>query len=108
MTGNFNIFSHQNSSHLHLVLKGDFDDISAHELLLTLKKNGQQVDHTFVHTNGLRKVSTFGETVFRSHASELKEIAPKIIFTGDYSSNLSFELYAAPRSATCKVPGEKA
>ncbi len=82
MAKNFKISVRRNSEDLHLKLVGDFDGISAYELLSVLKRNSNPNSKVFIHTSALREVHPFGVNVFHKNLSVLKGKSIQLIFTG--------------------------
>jgi hypothetical protein len=91
MGSEFRISVHRNDQDIHLRLAGDFDGISAHELLDALKCCGNRPSRVFVHTGSLRDIHPFGRTVFHSNLSMLKGRSMNLIFTGKKASQLAPE-----------------
>ena len=83
MATNFKISIHRNSENVHLKLIGDFDGISAHELLDVLKRNCNQISRVFIHTNCLRNIHPFGINVFQDNLNTLKIQSWNLVFTGE-------------------------
>jgi len=94
MAPNFKIFLHQNSDHLHLKLSGDFDGLSARQLIRTLKSHNGDAKNIFVHTSSLSSVHPFGLDVFKkNHPVESLTHSPKL--TGKYAG--------APAPEGCRI-----
>ena len=91
MATNFGIFVHRNSENLHLRLMGDFDGISAHELLGVLKRHSHRVSKVFIHTSCLRDIHPFGLWVFHNRLDALKGRSIEFVFTGENASQLAPE-----------------
>jgi hypothetical protein len=91
MGSEFRISVHKNDQEIHLKLAGDFDGISAHELLDVLKSCDNRPSRVFVHTGSLRDIHPFGRTVFHSNLSMLKGRSMNLIFTGQKASQLAPE-----------------
>jgi len=86
MATNFRISVHRNSENLHLRLMGDFDGISAHELLGNLKRYSHRTSKVFIHTSCLGDIHPFGLNVFHNHLDVLKGKSLELVFTGENSS----------------------
>jgi anti-anti-sigma regulatory factor len=86
MASNFKIFPFETSESLHLKLDGDFDGNSAHELLHTLKKYGNDFYQIFIDTNGLKTIHTFGKEVFQKSLGAFKNQSHNIVFIGKNES----------------------
>jgi hypothetical protein len=91
MATNFRISVHRNSENLHLRLMGDFDGISAHELLGNLKRYSHRTSKVFIHTNCLGDIHPFGLNVFHNHLDVLKGTSLELVFTGEHASQLAPE-----------------
>jgi anti-anti-sigma regulatory factor len=91
MATNFKISIHRNSENLHLKLTGDFDGISAHELLDILKRYSNRTSRVFIHTSCLANIHPFGLNVFHNHLDVLKKKSLELVFTGDNASELAPE-----------------
>jgi len=91
MATNFRISIHRNSENLHLRLMGDFDGISAHELLKNLKRYSYRTSKIFIHTNCLGEIHPFGLNVFHTHLDVLKGTSLELVFTGEHASRLAPE-----------------
>jgi len=91
MATNFKISVHRNSENLHVKLIGDFDGISAHELLDILKRYSNRTSKVFIHTSCLRNIHPFGRNVFHSHIDVLKGKSMALVFTGENASQLAPE-----------------
>jgi len=91
MAINFRISVHRNSENLHLTLLGDFDGISAHELLGNLKRYSHRTSKAFIHTSCLGDIHPFGLNVFHNHLDVLKGKSLELVFTGKHASQLAPE-----------------
>ncbi|MBW1674447.1 MAG: hypothetical protein JRJ45_12535 [Deltaproteobacteria bacterium] len=85
MATNFRISVHRNSENLHLTLMGDFDGISAHELLGNLKRYSHRTLKVFIHTSSLGDIHPFGLNVFHNHLDVLKGKSLELVFTGEHA-----------------------
>ncbi len=82
MATNFRVSTHRNSENIHLQLIGDFDRISAHQLIDVMEENCKNADMVFIHTNSLRRIHPFGCSTLHHHLSTLKPPS-HILFMGD-------------------------
>ncbi len=73
---------------MHLLLTGDFDGSSAHELIRLLKTNKSRFSKVFIHTKGLKKVLPFGKEVFKSRCDFNPSDSASIVFTGECAPDL--------------------
>ena len=83
MASNFRVSTHRNSENVHLQLIGDFDGISAHQLIDFMEKNCKSANKVFIHTNALRRIHPFGCSIFHHHLKTIKPPSMDILFTGD-------------------------
>jgi anti-anti-sigma regulatory factor len=104
MATNFRISARRHSKDLHVKLKGDFDGISAHELLAALKKYSLRSSKVFIHTGSLRDINPFGVRVFQGNLNVLTGHSLKLIFTGENASRLTPELPLAFDLTISTVP----
>ena len=58
MASNFQLFLNQNRDSLHCHLCGDFDGMSAHELIHALKKHGKDYLEVFIDTRSFLDYKT--------------------------------------------------
>jgi len=91
MATNFKISVHRNSENLHLKLKGNFDGISAHQLLDILRRYSHRTSRAFIHTSCLGDIHPFGLSVFHNHLEVLKGKSLELIFTGEHALQLAPE-----------------
>ena len=89
MAMNFKIIQLKSKNHIHLMLDGDFDGTSAHELINTLKSCGQDVSKIYINTNGLKTVHPFGQVVLHRNLSGIGGRYRKLVFSGDHGRRLS-------------------
>ena len=89
MATNFEVFVHRNSENLHIKLMGDFDGISAHELLDILRRYSNSTSRVFIHTSCLKDIRPFGLNVFQGNLDVLKGKSLKLVFTGENASQLA-------------------
>ena len=82
MASNFRLFSHRNRDSLHLQMYGDFDGNSAHEVINTLKKYGDEHEQIFIDTNDLANIHPFGITVFHRNFDTFVRKYHNLIFLG--------------------------
>ena len=83
MASNFQVFLNQNRDSLHLHMYGDFDGMSAHELINALKKQSEGSYEVFIDTGDLNKIYPFGLDVFQKQMNSLtKKNKRNLIFIG--------------------------
>ena len=91
MVRKFEISVHRNDENIHLKLAGDFDGISAHELLDVLKRYCSRSSRVFIHTSCLKSIHPFGQNVFHTNLPLLKGQSAELVFTGDNAVQLAPE-----------------
>jgi anti-anti-sigma regulatory factor len=89
MARNFKVLTKTNGRALYLSLGGDFDGISAHELIEMLKKEGANYLKIFINTTGLDDIHPFGVDVFHSYFDRLKGSPSEFVFTGENAVRLA-------------------
>jgi ABC-type transporter Mla MlaB component len=82
MASNFQIFSNQNRDSLHLHMYGDFDGMSAYELINALKKQSSDYFEVFIDTSDLDKIHPFGLDVFKKQINRPTKNKRNLIFIG--------------------------
>ena len=82
MASNFQVFLNQNRNSLHLHMFGDFDGISAYELINALKKHSQKHFEVFIDTSDLNQIHAFGIDVFQKKVNSLGKNNKNLIFIG--------------------------
>ena len=87
----FEISVHRNDENIHLKLAGDFDAISAHELLDVLKRYCSRSSRVFIHTSCLRTIHPFGQSVFHANLPLLNGQSTELVLTGDNALQLAPE-----------------
>lgn len=89
MASNFRISTRRKRNQLHLRLNGDFDGISAHQLLDVLNRNLGGACRVYIHTGGLKCVYPFGRETFHSHLNNLKRNSPGLVFLGENADEIA-------------------
>ena len=89
MASNFGIAIDKKSYGFVLKLEGDFDVISAYELIYAIKKLSEETVTISIYTNGLKSIYPSGLDVFHRHMMPLNSLSTKIVLTGDNASKLS-------------------
>ena len=84
MASNFQLFLNNNRNSLHLHMYGDFDGISAYELINALKKQNKDYFEVFIDTNDLNKIYPFGIEVFQKKLNFLTKNNRNLIFIGKH------------------------
>ena len=91
MAQDFEISVQMEGEDVHLKLKGDFDGISAHELLDALATSCAPCSQVYIHSGSLKTLDQFGLQVFHSHFDHLKGTSLDLAFTGEHASRLAPE-----------------
>ncbi len=84
MASNFQLFLNQNKDSLHFHMYGDFDGISAYELINALKKHNKGYFEIFIDTNDLNKIHAFGIEVFQKKVNILAKNNRNLMFIGKH------------------------
>jgi hypothetical protein len=95
MANNFKISVIKKSADLHIKLKGDFDGMSAHQLIGVLKNHSNTCTRIFVDTSSLKAVHLFGKNVFHKNLEFLNRRSCRLFFTGRKVSEFASYGYAA-------------
>ena len=89
MAQNFKISTHRTIDNLYIRLMGDFDGISAFELLNALWENVNSSKFILIDTYNLKKVYPFGQEVFYYNFLEMKKQRIHIRFVGPNTLQLA-------------------
>jgi len=106
MANNFKISVLKKSADLHIKLKGDFDGMSAYQLIGVLKNHSNTYTRIFINTSSLKAVHLFGKNVFHKNIEFLDRRSCRLFFTGRKASELTSYGYAA-ESTPVKPGGRK-
>ena len=82
MASNFQVFSNKNRDSLHLHMYGDFDGMSAYELINALKQQSENYYNIFIDTSDLNTIQPYGLDVFQKQINRLTKNKRSIIFLG--------------------------
>ncbi len=88
MSTNFKISKHRNGQNLHLKLSGDFDDVSALQLLSELNNGHSGIYRIIVHTSSLDSLHCSNRTIFTKYLDEISSQPCRIMFTGEYADQI--------------------
>ena len=91
MASNFRIAMHHDGGTLHFRLLGDFDGISACQLLENLKKSYSGINRVMVHAESLKTIHPFGRDVLRGRFHELNGHSTRIFFVGEKAKKIAPE-----------------
>jgi len=91
MASNFQFFSHRTKNSLHMKLYGDFDEISALELLNALTDHGNGARQIFIDTNDLSSIHPFGQEMFQKNIGNLNGQFINLTFIGKNKNSISPE-----------------
>ena len=89
MASNFKVLIHRNGDNLHLKLFGDFDSISARQLIEILKRDRRSASRIFIHTATLREIHPFGARLFREGLLSGTTDSDPLVFTGEGAAALA-------------------
>jgi len=89
MANNFKICVRKKSADLHIKLKGDFDGMSAYQLIHVLKNHSNTCTRIFINTGSLKAVHLFGTNVFHKNLEFLNHQPCLLFFTGQKASEFS-------------------
>jgi len=89
MARNFKLLTKANGGDLYVTLRGDFDGISAHELIDILKKEGTNYPKIYINTGNMDELHPFGIDVFQSYFDRLKGSSSEFVFTGQNALRLA-------------------
>jgi hypothetical protein len=70
-------------------LYGDFDEVSAFELLKALSKKGDGVSQIFIDTNDLSRIHPLGRQVFQENMGSLTKQFINLTFIGKNKDGIS-------------------
>lgn len=101
MAANFRITRIYRKNTLHLQLNGDFDGMSAMELVCTLKEVSSGLKEIYIETESLDSISEFGRKVFHKNLSMTAFPLKKLTFIGNRCGQI------APKGANCIESGKK-
>ena len=90
MAKNFRISSREKDNHtVRILLQGDFDGTSAHELINLLKKYGADDQKVAIDTQGLKNIHPYGVDVLVVRLKSLRRARAGIVFTGRFKSRFT-------------------
>lgn len=95
MAANFWITRIYRKNTLYLELNGDFDGMSAMELLCALKDISSGLKEIYIETEALDSISAFGREVFHKNLFMTAVSLKKLIFIGSRCGQI------APKGANC-------
>ena len=98
MAANFRIQIRKRNNDLYMDLKGDFDAISAYQVLKTLKRHYNGNEKVYMNTEKLRRISPFGVRVFHSDLHTTGCQKKNINFIGEPRIYQEKERYITRRS----------
>ena len=82
MANNFKISVLKKSADLNIKLKGDFDGMSAYQLIRVLQDHSNTCTRILVNTSSLKAVHLFGKNVFHKNLEFLNSHSCRLFFTG--------------------------
>lgn len=88
MAKDFRIVVLRKGNILHLKLIGEFDGISAQQVLTAIAANSAGVSRIFIHTGGLKCIYPFGRHSFLSNLNSISEKFTEFGVVGGRASEL--------------------
>ena len=88
MATNFRIFPSRAKNTLYLNLRGDFDGMSAMELICAITDNVAWAKKIYIQTDGLKSLLPFGCDIFQKKLALCGPASKKIVVRGAHSSGL--------------------
>lgn len=79
---------HRNEDVLHIKLMGDFDELSAIQLIHALENACAVIRRVMIHTDCLKNISSSGLCLFKERFSQLNMPSFMISFTGKNSNRM--------------------
>jgi CheY-like chemotaxis protein len=95
MANNFKIIIRRESADLHIQLKGDFDGMSAYQLISVLKKHSNTCSRISINTGSLKVVHLFGKKIFYKNLEFLSRQPCNLFFTGPKAPEFADSGYVA-------------
>ena len=89
MAANFRIKLHRKTNNIRMKLCGDFDGMSAMELICAIKDNSTAAKRIYIETDGLNSLLPFGLDVFQKKLSLPPAISGKLVFIGNHSQAIA-------------------
>ena len=89
MANNFRVSYRKEKDTLHIRLKGDFDGMSAYQLLRVLKEHAGRVKRISINTGSLKTIHLFGKNVFQRNLEFLHRQPCLLCFTGQKASEFN-------------------
>ena len=89
MANNFKVICRKERDTLHIHLKGDFDGMSAYQLLRVLKVHAGMVEKILINTASLKVIHLFGKNVFYRNLEFLHRQPCLLLFTGQRASEFN-------------------
>lgn len=89
MAANFRVTRVRGKSALSLMLSGDFDGMSAMELVCALKDIPPDVKEVYINTDALNSISPFGQDVFQKNLTLSRFSSKKLFFMGDHCTQIA-------------------
>ncbi|MBS3758558.1 MAG: hypothetical protein KGY61_07830 [Desulfobacterales bacterium] len=89
MADNFRITSRKKGNSLYIKLWGDFDEISATELIYTLRDKVNTAEKIYVETDYMNNLYSLGRKAFKGNFDLSPELYDKIIFVGNNARQIS-------------------
>ena len=91
MAKNFHINVEHHNGKVFLKLHGDFDGISAFELLLFLKERCSNYGEVIIDTDGLKRIFCFGVEVWNEQLQMIDDLINRVSFSGEHACYLNMK-----------------
>jgi len=91
MANNFKMSIKKERENLHIQIRGDFDGMSAYQLLHVLKNHSRTCKRILINTGSLKEVHLFGKNLFRENLEFLNRQSCALSFTGRRASEFALD-----------------
>ena len=109
MSSNFQITFKRSNGNLHVNPRGDFDGISAWQLINLLYEKYDGKGRVFIHTQHLRKVCPFGCSTFKCRLNLSRVPARRLFFKGEKGFEIAprgSKVIRSPDQHPCRCNGD--
>jgi anti-anti-sigma factor len=94
MANNFKVdVIQQDSIHILMKLRGDFDGDSAHQLLNLINDKSNGIRNITLNTDALKSVYSFGSDLFCAYIKSLRRHGLNIVFNGKSKSTFTADQF---------------
>ena len=91
MASNFSITTRTKGKRVEFRLRGDFDGMSACELLNALRDRSGFKGKVIIDTNGLKRIYPFGRETFCKNLHLVKNLPIRLEFAGEHAKRIAPE-----------------